>query len=390
MGSAAGALVVLAALWLLGPKCSGGDPAPERSGLDFVPGEEERRRIEGLRAHLSKQNRRFPAREAREKSNAKLFTYLAATSEESHVIEAALEAIELAYSPRSPRKEAPDADLDRVLLKHLHSDNPSIAVRALSAARLPLMMDRPSHDVTRALVEMAQAGNAPARRHAALEVLSSIRPHRRGSVVLEAFQEVLAAPEPHLVSLALFALEHSRRSFDADETLRSPTLGAHALELTGHADPGVRGRALSLLTELEWTLEPPAKFERALALLDDEHPYVRGVAADVLGRMGHAAALHHLVRCTDDLLPARYNLEGWTELGGKPGRLAHGLPGRVCVAEVVHDAMLSLGEGKLELALGPRQTEESVKENARLARAWYELAKGEIPRKGPQAGGAAE
>src|SRR5690606_19429300 len=108
---------------------------PQDVGLDFVPSEQDRETINALLGRLNRKTQRFAYADASKKSNAKLFTYLAATSNDPVVIAASLQAIQSAYSHRSPQKEKPDADVDRVLLKHLGAKEPNVLGRALMASR---------------------------------------------------------------------------------------------------------------------------------------------------------------------------------------------------------------------------------------------------------------
>lgn len=376
-------------VWNRGEPREGAGEA-ESSGLDFQPNAEQRRKLDELRARLKQDERRFAAEDARRKDNAKLFTYMAATSDEPVVVEAALEAIQSSYSSRSSLKEAPDADLDRVLVKHLRSADPAIASSAFRAARIPLMSDAPGAELVGALLEMAREGEAPPRRQAALEALDLLRPTGRSAEVLAAFEAALSAAEAHIVSTALFALAQSGPSFAAHPERRADALGPKVTALTAHPDPGVRGRALSLLAELDWLSSAGARFEKARALLKDGHPHVRAQAAAVLGRLGEVAAVHSLIEAVSDLAPAHYDLSGWRTLDGRPGNIAHVLPGRRRVADAALHALgvLSARSGDepaafepLRVAVGgPGADDSAVRKNAELARAWYERERAHIPR----------
>src|SRR5690606_18798799 len=113
------------------------------SPLDFEPSPEQLETVAILKSRVSKENPHFSAEDSRRREHAKLFTYMAATSDEPHVVQGSLEAILVAYSSRSSKKEAPDADLEKVLLKHLASQENEILAQALAAARIPLMSEDP-------------------------------------------------------------------------------------------------------------------------------------------------------------------------------------------------------------------------------------------------------
>lgn len=306
------------------------------------------------------------------------------TSAEPRAIEALLDAIPSQYAARSSRKPAPSAEVERLLVEHVGSPRAAKAVAALRAARVSLMGPEPSSAVASAITATAKADRPAARRYAALEALNLIRPNRRSSEVLAAFQGALDADEPALVSLALLALSQSGPAVEAlpDEAMTSLT--DDVLELLRHYDPGVRGRALALLAEIPALLAIPRRFEAAERALLDRDPYVRAQAADVLARCREPAAIHRLIQHVGDLALARYELGGFARLDG-PTTVAHEVPGRKRVAEAALFAIASLsemldGSSRFLVSLGEgRHTDERVLEGARLARAWYAAQQPRIP-----------
>ena len=318
-------------------------------------------------------------------SEAQRLTYLAETSDDPLVIEASLAAILSTYAARSTRKPGPDADLERVLVKHVKSERASTAIAALTAARIALMAEQPREGVTSAIVELAAPQSPPARRYAALEALNQLRPDRRIAHVLVAFEHALDASEPHLVSMALLALSQSGPSL---EPLPDPTrarLAQRVATLLGHYDPGVRGGALLALAELPSLIDPGMRLAAAKRAMKDRDPYVRARGADLLARCREPGAIHLLIEHVSDLALARYELRGWSKLDGSPGTLVHELPGRKRVAESALFAIRSLSESlegasPLTLRLGRQPSNELVLENAAIARSWYEAHQGVIPR----------
>lgn len=340
-----------------------------------------------LRAKRAPESTRFPQALARDPANARLFTELADTSTDPREIEAALRAIPFVYASRpTPRRPGPDAELERVLAKHVASETPAIALAALEAAAVPLMAKEPGAALTNAIVDLADADQPTARRYAALEALNRLRPNRRGDAVLAAFDRALAANEPHLVSLALLALATSGPALEATSAVNRDALAARVLELGRHADPGVRGHALFVLAELAWLLEPRARLEAARDHRDDRHPLVRAHASALAARCDQPMAIHWLIGLVADLEPARYALTGWTQLDGTPGTLVHTLPGRSRVADAALFALQSLaqrveGARPLRLTLGGRAAPDAlVEENAATARAWYQAERARVPR----------
>lgn len=374
IGGLLGCAGLLGAVILAGGGASGGssdatDEVSPGADLDFRPSDADHRKMAALVAGLSPERPHFSEDEARHKPNAKLFTYLAATSEERRVVAASLRAISAAYSSRSSLKETPDADLDRVLLKHLASDDPALVLQALDAARIPLMMESPSPALTDAFVRMAAPDHPPARRHAAIEALHLLPPRARPPQVIDALVTTTEAAEAHLASAALLALEQSEPSLLSSAARQR--IGARIADLTNHSDPGVRGRALGLLAKFDGLVAPAERVELLRAALEAEEPYVRAAAADTAGRIGATEVIPRLLALTEDLAVARYDLTGWTNLGGEPGRLLHAVPGRQLVAEAALHALATLSRGELVLAMsGPRQSPEEIRINAERARAW--------------------
>ncbi|HLV19844.1 MAG TPA: HEAT repeat domain-containing protein [Polyangiaceae bacterium] len=369
-------------------------PAPvgSTSQLDFEPTAAQRLRLVELRESLSEAAPRFTGEVARERANAKLFTYLAATSDEPLVIEASLQAIGAAYSSRSSRKAAPDADLDRTLSRHLRSDRPSVARAAFRAARIPLMAEHPGSELVEELVETCAPGEPVARRYAALRALDLLRPDRRGADVVQCFVAALQAEQPHLVSAALFALAQSNPSLEPARA-KGGDLAPLALRSLAHPDPGVRGRALELLAELPWLVEADVAYASGVQALKDPHPYGRAVAAATLARLGDPRAVHHLIEQVDDLAVAEHEITGFPTIDAGPGRLQHAVPGRKRVAAAALFAIQSLSSSPAAhaaaaaptvppapLKLGGRtRTLEELRENAVMARSWYQQVRHRLP-----------
>ena len=368
------------------------ESAPSTPKLDFEPSGEQRLKLGELRESLSEATPRFAADVARQKANAKLFTYLAATSDEPMVIEASLEAIQAAYSSRSSRKAVPDADLDRTLSRHLRSERTSVARAAFHAARIPLMAEHPGDELVAELVEICAPAVPPARRYAALQALDLLRPDRRGTDVLQCFATALQAEQPHLVSVALFALAQSKPSFEPARA-KHGDLAPRTLALSAHPDPGVRGRALELLAGLEWLVASDVAYSSGVLALKDAHPYVRAVAAASLARLGEPRAIHHLIEQVDDLAVAEHEITGFSTMDAGPGRLKHAVPGRKRVADAVLFAIRSLSTppsagsapaassvSPAPLKLGGRtRTVGELHENAALARSWYRQSRHRLP-----------
>lgn len=313
-------------------------------------------------------------------SDAKSLTMLAESSDDPRVIVATLEALGTAYAARSTRKPAPDADLERVLVKHLASEDDAIRKAALATSRISLLTEEPQEGVVESLVALTGKDEPSSRRIAGLEALNFLRPDRRGGNVLHAFEAALTAEEPAIVSQGLLALSQSGASLEnAPETTRA-TLSERIFALLGHGNPGVRGRALLVLAELPFLAEEKQRFDAGKRALLDRDPYVCAQAADLLSRVGKAAAIHSLIELVMDLRAARY------ELRYGAGVVLHEVPGRRTVAEAVLFAVKRLGEAQsglepLVLTMRDRYTNDtSIAENAGAARAWYSRNQAKIAR----------
>jgi mannan endo-1,4-beta-mannosidase len=283
------------------------------------------------------------------------------------------------YAARSRHKSAPDAELQRVLVTQLGSEDEAIVRAALPTARVSLLTEPLQAGVVSALVRLTGKGQPASRRAIALEALNYLRPDRR-SGALSAFQAALDAEEPELLSLGLLALSQSRPSVDAADEVTRAALGERVTALLGHGNPGVRGRALLVLAELPALSSEKTRFAAGLHALLDREPYVSAQAADLLARTRNAAAIYRLIELVRDLRPARY------ELGGSSGVIIHDLPGRRSVAEAALFAVQSLGERvsgveRLPLTLRDRYTDERLLlENADAAKGWYLRFAARIPR----------
>lgn|GEM_PF-1510235 len=398
LGGAGALLLALGlAASLLVPAAVAPAQAPAPSWLTFAPSKAQVKKLAELRAALGPGETRFPSSELHRRDNAKLFMYLAGTSDEQDVVLAALDAVQAAYSSRSSKKEAPDRDLERVLRKHLASADPARAQAAFAAARIPLMAEQAGGELLGELVRIAETGPTPGLRWLALEALNLLPPDRRSPAVLESFLHA-SAEEPGLAVLALLGLSASDRSLRAAPELRQAALG-RAQALAAAQDPGVRGTALQVLVELD----PQALGKGstlARAALTDPHPYVRAQAAWALGRpfIGDEGDIHLLMPLTRDLAEARAVVHGPRGLDGNELETSRKVHGGRFVAEVALLAVKALALRLLpaptdpnapvpsevrpppRLTIGSRTSGlEQVQDSAALMRIWYETERDRLP-----------
>jgi hypothetical protein len=306
------------------------------------------------------------------------------TSRDPRALEAALRAVLSTYSSRSTRKPAPDAALEAALVRHFRAEDGAVARAAFAAARVPLMSEPPSAELASAVAGTIAPDEPAARRVLALDALNLIRPDRRSPPVLAAIQRSLAAPEPEVVSQALFALAHSGPSLPALSDASRAELGVRVLELARHSNGAVRGRALFVLAELAELVAAEVRLRAAIAHLDDPEPYVRAEAASLAGKTRAPGAIHALMARVEDLAVARFDL-AYVDVEGARSIAEHRVPGREHVAEAALFSILALsrllpGAPSLELTLGTSAREAGVRENAAIARAWYRQSAAQIPR----------
>ena len=308
------------------------------------------------------------------------------TSRDPRAVEAALRAVLTTYSSRSTRKPAPDAALEHALARHFRSEDGAVTRAALAAARIPLMAEAASPELASAIASTIVPEADPARRMLALEALDLIRPDRRGAAVLAAIEQALAAPEPEVVSTALFALAHSGPSLATLSDVNRSELAERVRALLLHPNPGVRGRALSVLAEIADFVPPDVRLAATLRHLPDPHPYVRAEAANLAAQCRNASAIHALMHYVGDLAPASYDLS-FVDIEGRPGVAEHRVPGRKRVADAALFTILALSRmqllsTRLELTLaGSSEPDARVLENTAIARAWYREVAAEIPRR---------
>jgi hypothetical protein len=354
-------------------------PEFPKSGLSFEPTAEERLKVDQLRSQIRPDRPKFEASEVRRPANARLFTYMLATSEDPMVIEAALEAVQLAYSSRSESKALPDADLEKVLLEHVNSPEPRLQSAALSALRIPLMTELPSLELSRALSAELGSTSSNEKKVALLDTLNLLRPNRRPVEVTSAFEQAMMDGAPFVASTALLALIGSAESLARMTPTDRNKLGQKVVLLTESPDPGVRGRALHLLSSVDGLLPADELIRSAKGLLAHADGYVRAEAALALAKRKNMDLIPGLIALAPDLSAARYEIRGWKRLDGSEGVIVHEIPGQTRVGEVALFALRDLakslalkGSHEFKLLLSARSmTEAEQTENAKRADSWW-------------------
>lgn len=384
-------MLVLACAGVLGFSLLKPDPVPPARWLDFTPTAAQERKMQELRAKLHAGERYFPREAQRERENAQLFTYMAGTSDEELVVIASLDAMGTAYGARSTRKAAPDRDVERVLVKHLSSKNPARMQAAFEAARHPIMAAHGSDEFVDEVSRLAREGDSPALRLAALETLLRLPQDRRGPRILRALLDRTSDEAPLAVT-ALLAMQVQRQALS-----EVPPLLEEARQkvsaLTSASDPGVRGTAL----EVWFDLGPDGLAPVARQRLADPDPYVRGVAAGVLAKVGGASDIHLLMPLASDHGEARTVVRGVRRLDGQEALISRKARGYQFVAECALSSAHWLAQSAMLQVYGPAAGEmlrgdipsmtfnpttgiAAVEESARRMRLWYEGQRAFLPR----------
>lgn len=350
-------------------------PAANPAGLSFALNPGEQKKAESLIAAVDEKNWRFSPAESNKKTNARVFTFIAATSDKPAVIGAALNSMHTAYSAHAKSKVKPDADFDKVVSKHLGSEDPKIVARALRAARTALTGKEPSKELLSAVVALKDKHADGPGRYALIDALRVVSFDARNDALMSVFTESLDSKEPYVLSYTLQALYRSTRSIKD-----KAAVNAKVLQLAKHEDPGVRGRAIELLGSTG--KGDPASLEVVLAALEDPHAYVRSEAAESSARLRHAPAIHSLMKLVDQAEPNSYQLEGFKNLDGSAAVLRHDGSAWGFVQDAAMTAIRSLSSGELKLdRIEPKSVAENLASNAKATQAWYQQNKASIPTK---------
>jgi hypothetical protein len=388
-------VALLGVLLFLAQQRQQAPPPPAQKWLEFEPDAAQKKKLAELLAMLAPGATRFPNEARRDFENAKLFMYMAGTSEQGPVVLASLDAIRYGYSPRGSKKAKPDRDLEKVLVKRLHSPEPAQVQAAFTAAPVALMAQQPEGELLETLLELVRS-DSPALRWAALESLDLLPPDSRPVAVLEA---ILRATEdtPAFAVRALRALRQSRPTLNGQPELKERAR-ARAWLLSSHDDPGLRGSALQALVDLDPN-SPGEISDLARKSITDPHPYVRGMAAAGLsvGTLGRESDVHLLMPLTNDFAEAVATLTGPVALDGKAVELLLNVPGRRLVAESALFSVQRLAMGPPPgtpvpdqspiawkeppvLTIGGRVSGlELVEQNAVKMREWYQSEKKKLP-----------
>ncbi|MCB9661492.1 MAG: HEAT repeat domain-containing protein [Sandaracinaceae bacterium] len=352
-------------------------PAEPQAALVQLSGH-ERERIPEVLAEL---RAGAFSRSAMVRDNARIFLFLAETASDDEVVAGSLRALRSTWT-HSPRYERQMAlltpEYGAVVRLRLHDERPVVQAAAIEAAEKTLLTDPPDERVAEELAALALAHPDPAGRLAALEVLWNVTTLRTHPESMRPYVDALSAQQPWLVSASLFRLSGFGAAYPDAANLR-----ARLIELLGHDDPGVRGRAATTLSSVVGVADPARDAAgRAIEpLLRDEHPFVRSAAATALAWLDQRTAVPAIVALLDDSARDTYDLRGFTRLDGTPGFLHHdGSPwSRVDDAALrALQAFSARVGGRFTFDIQQDRLDESFASAHRTARAWFETARGAL------------
>ncbi len=340
--------------------------------------EEQQLALKVLTSKLKADRWTFPADEITNTTNQPLFVHLATKSNRPELVGASFHALHETHRKRS--SGSLDVAAVDAMKQHLNTKDSRLLGRTLTLAAVAVADKASDPLLVQQLLEVAQKQQTPAARYALLDTLGSVPQERMTAEIAAYFVECLSAKEPYVVSQALYQIERARLSFKDD-----PSVVAKIKPLLQHADPGVRGRALSALVLLNQS--EPSLPSAAVAALSDDAPYVRAEACHALSRIDHERAIHAAMPLLEDKAAALYTIENVPTLEGGTRRLNHRVTDAATVQQAAMAAVDTLAGKALTLPhvpSGPKR-EAALAAAAKQARDWYIANREQLPKAEPAA-----
>ncbi len=265
--------------------------------------------------------------------------------------------------------DEPQVDAVVPLLQSTDERVQAAALQTAAAARSRGARDERLEETLQLLTKDSR----PGVRLAAYESLVLGLGPNRGSATGQVLAEALQDPEVTVVATVLRGL--SGRTYALEDRT---AVEQACLALLEHSDPGVRGSAAAIVSQLvadSATRELVA--QRLSAMLADPHPHVVSQAATGLGRLRHLAALPAVMRLLEDRRADTYSLLGAPRLD----RPAETLVFRVSTWQRVDDAALraierisaGLQEDPFEYgAVRAERIDADIARQVAQAQLWYE------------------
>lgn len=382
------------ALALLGlAACKGGESSPAPTAAPVVRGaaaapatptvtlDAAQQRSEAALLQRLSAGGRFP-NDVVNKQNARVFLHLAATSTDPRVQSAALLAMPEVFTHAeryTQQRERMGPEYAQVVMMHLRNGSGSVLGAAIRASKNAIVGDAPNTEIIAKLIDIAANHSSPSGKYEAMEVLWSSSTFRDDAAQHAPYVAALDAPQPWLVSIALFRIHHGFARSYADK----PALLTKALVLAQHADPGVRGRAADVLGDLGADATLRTRVVPVLTgLLDDAHPFVKSEAMIALSLMNHGPAIHRIINFVDDRTSNTYDIVGFQDLLGQPARVHHDSSAWSRVSDAALSAIRNYAgrtQTPFRYEVDVHDAEGGLRRAGREARAWYAQHKGEFP-----------
>lgn len=333
-------------------------------------------------------NGRFAGVAERKVENAQAFLHLAAQHPDPAVVAAALRAMSFTWRREGKSKSKRPAmtpDYIKVVNTRLSDADGVVRLAALRAARLPLGGRSANAETVDLVLKMLGAKDA-ADRIAGLEAIYNVRDFqtnrptkgKRKAQIIQAVIPLLQDKEPWLIAAAVHRL--ARVAYPTMPEAKA--LAAQSLRLAKHSEAGVRGGALLLAANLAGQ-KPDAKLLGRLRMgLKDPSPYVRGLAADLLGGTGKAVYVHDLMPLLDDSASAVIKVGNYRNLAGKQNfqrfRPDGGAKVNVVAVKAI-DALVKRVDGKFTSMPKGRDRKAAQAKAIADAKAWYAAHKAKLP-----------
>lgn len=339
--------------------------------LAFKPTAAQKEAAQALAENAGKRGY-FP-RADKKKENGPLFLWLAATSKDPNVIAAALDGMQRTYANRPNKRYLPvDNDYVKVISYRFGTDNDLVLKRCFDASSKVLSGRYARPELVKRVLEITNKQNRPAVEFAALDALYNIPDRLQTDAVKKLYVGALDSGKPFLISNALWRLSLMHPKFSED-------LRARAEKLANNADPGVRGRALDLMSSL-WTRDKKT-IEVALQKLTDKNAFVRSEACDTLASAGYKPAIHKIAPLLSDKAPNTYDIRGFPTLDGSHGWLHHDGSAWSRVYDAAMRAIERLSQRKWTMPpIRARHAQADLDKAAQSAKAWYAKNKASIPK----------
>jgi Protein kinase domain/HEAT repeats/Putative zinc-finger len=306
-----------------------------------------------------------------------------ATHDDPTTLAAALDVMDRIYRAESKGGDllgvalvSADEGYHQAVARHLQSDDGRVLAGAIRAARHSIEGPTPRAGMVGTLLRHACAED-PARRVAALDSLATLR-NPRPEVELAVFVAALHSTEVFLVAETLRLLRRAARNYRNREPLLN-----EATRLSTHAEPVVRGLALSLLGELG-RMEHERRPELMLVVrphLADPSAHVRGKAMLALGEFAQAETVSALMAVVDSDENTKAVVT-YTDLSGKRQRLtpyvaAYDSLGLAAVKGIAKMSWLAK-PWFIMPSLGGMTRDAYVAKTRGMAKAWWARAEGQL------------